>query len=92
MTGGQKFSKSAKDGRVFAKVINGRLLYAHKINTNSLQGLDSWQEFSSLEEASKKLGAPLPQNSGCNVLDKRHLPINWSKFKGGYYIPFSTLE
>ncbi|MDE6614438.1 MAG: hypothetical protein K2K24_02910 [Clostridia bacterium] len=92
MIGGQKFSISATDGEVFAKVVNGKLLYAHKVNTNTLEGLDSWQKFSSLEEASKALGVPIPQNVGGPILDKKHLPINWSKFKGGYYIPFRTLE
>ncbi|MDE7079909.1 MAG: hypothetical protein K2O95_07335 [Clostridia bacterium] len=92
MTGGQKFSKSAVDGEVFAKVVDGKLLYAHKISTNTLHSLDTWQRFPSLEEAAKALGAPMPKNVGCPVLDKTHRPINWSKFKGGYYIPFSTLD
>ena len=92
MIGGQKFSKSAQDGEVFAKVVDGKLLYAHKINTNTLQGLDSWKKYSSLQKACEDLGVPVPENVGCPILDKRHSPINWSKFKGGYYIPFSTLE
>ena len=89
---GAKFTKCASDGRVFAKVVDGRLLYAHKINTNSFESLDSWKEYATVEEASKLLGVPAPKNAGCPILNKKHSPINWSKYKGGYYIPFSTLD
>lgn len=87
-----KYFKCATDGRVLAKLVDGRLVYAHKVTTNSYEALQSWQEYESLKSASEKLGAPMPQNVGCPILEKKHAPINWSKFRGGYYIPFSTLE
>ena len=87
-----KYTKSATDGRVFAKAVAGKLLYAHKITTNSLEALQTWKEYESLQAASKALGAPIPKIVGCPILNKKHSPINWSKFKGGYYIPFSALD
>lgn len=86
------YTKTAGEGRVFAKAVKGRLLYAHKVSSNTQEGLDTWIEYPTIEEAAKILGTPVPEQRGVIILDKKHKPIDWSKFKGGYYIPFSTIE
>ncbi len=85
------FSKTAAVGKVYAKTVNGKLLYAHKVNSNTAEGLDSWLEYESIERAAAALGVPIPENVGCRIVDREHQPIDWSRFEGGYYVPFSTL-
>ncbi|MDE6372363.1 MAG: hypothetical protein K2L61_02355 [Clostridia bacterium] len=80
------FFKSTVNGRVLAKVVEGRLLCAHRVITNTLIGINSWQEFDSIEDASKSLGVPPPEHFGCPIIDDNHPPINWATYKGGYYI------
>lgn len=81
------FFKSTVNGRVLAKVDGGRLLCAHRVMTNTLQGINSWQEFPSIEAASKSLGAPVPEHFGCPIIDKDHPRIDWATYRGGFYIP-----
>ena len=84
------FFRYTINGRVLAKVVDGKLLCGHRVITNTKQGIDSWQEFASVEEASKVLGAPMPKHFGCPIIDKDHPRIDWSTFRGGYYIPKSN--
>ncbi|MDE6361360.1 MAG: hypothetical protein K2N53_01885 [Clostridia bacterium] len=81
------FFRYTVNGRVLAKVVDGRLLCAHRVTTNTKAGIDSWQEFASIEEASKSLGVPPPKNFGCPIIDAEHPRIDWSTYRGGYYIP-----
>ena len=83
------FFRYTVNGRVLAKIVDGSLLCAHRVITNTKQGMDTWQEYPSVEEASKALGVPPPKYFGCPIIDKYHPPIDWSKFKGGYYLPKS---
>ena len=83
------FFRYTVNGRVLAKVVNGRLLCGHRVITNTQAGMDTWQEFASIEEASRVLGAPPPKYFGCPIIDKDHPRIDWSTFRGGYYIPKS---
>ena len=83
------FCKSTIGGRVLAKAVNGKLLCGHRVITNTLAGIESWREFASIEEAAKVLGVPAPDNFGCPIIDKDHPRIDWSSYRGGYYIPKS---
>lgn len=83
------FFRYTVNGHVLAKVVDGKLLCAHRVITNTQAGMDTWQEFKSVEEASKKLGVPMPKYFGCPIIDKDHPRIDWSTFRGGYYIPKS---
>ena len=83
------FFRSTVNGRVLAKVVDGKLLCGHRVITNTQKGMDSWQEFASVEEASKSLGVPMPQHLGCPIINKDNPPIDWATFRGGYYLPKS---
>ena len=83
------FFRYTVNGRVLAKAVDGKLLCAHRVITNTKAGMDTWQEFASVDAASKALGVPPPKYFGCPIIDKQHPPIDWSTFRGGYYIPKS---
>ena len=83
------FFRYTVNGRVLAKVDRGVLLCAHRVITNTQAGMDTWQEFGSVAEASECLGVPMPKYFGCPIIDDDHPRIDWSKFKGGYFIPKS---
>ena len=80
------FFKYTVNGRILAKVVEGRVLCANRVITNTKAGIESWQEFASIEEASKRLGVPPPEHSSCPIIDDEHPPIDWATYKGGYYI------
>ena len=77
--------RSTVNGRVLAKVVDGKLLCGHRVITNTQEGMNTWQEFGSVEEASKCLGVPMPKHFGCPIINKDNPRIDWSKFKGGFF-------
>ncbi|MDE5655224.1 MAG: hypothetical protein K2I46_06410 [Clostridia bacterium] len=79
------FFRSTVNGRVLAKVVGGKLLCGHRVITNTLEGMNSWQEFASIEEASRILGAPAPDNFGCPIINKDNPPIDWRTYRGGFF-------
>ena len=83
------YVKSCIGRGVFAKVVDGKLLCCNRVITNTKEGIDSWQEFSSVESAAKSLGVSPPERFGCPIIDKDNPRIDWSTFRGGYYIPKS---
>ena len=83
------FFRYTVNGRVLAKVVDGKLLCGHRVITNTQAGMDTWQEFGSVEEASEKLGVPMPAHFGCPIINEDNPRIDWSTFRGGYYIPKS---
>ena len=80
------FFRYTVNGRVLAKVVDGKLLCGHRVITNTQAGMDTWQEFGSVKEASEKLGVPMPKYFGCPIINEDNPRIDWSTFKGGYYI------
>ena len=80
------FFRYTVNGRVLAKVVDGKLLCGHRVITNTQAGMDTWQEFPSVEAASKALGVSMPEHFGCPIIDKYHPRIDWATFRGGYYI------
>lgn len=80
------FFKYTVNGHVLAKVVNGRLLCGHRVITNTQAGMDTWQEFKSVEEASRVLGAPPPEHMGCPIINADNPRIDWATFRGGYYV------
>ena len=62
------FSKTAEVGKIFAKAVGGKMLVAHRVNSNTALGLDSWLEYESVEDASQALGVPVPEIVGCRIV------------------------
>ncbi len=81
------FFKYTVNGRVLAKVVDGMLLCAHRVMTNTQASIDAWQEFATIEDAAKSLGVPPPEHFGCPIIDNDHPRRDWSTYRGGYYIP-----
>lgn len=80
------YLKYAVNFRVLAKVVDGKLLCATRVIANTLEGIDSWREFDSIESAAKELGVPVPKYFGCKIIDDDNPPINWREFKGLYFL------
>ncbi len=47
--------------RVLAKVVDGKLLCATRVITNTQEGMDTWREYPSIESAAAQLGVAPPK-------------------------------
>ena len=72
--------------RVLAKVVEGKLLCATRVITNTQEGMDTWKEYASIEDAAKKLGVAPPKHFGCPIIDRNHPPIKWGETWEPYYL------